>query len=459
MVDRNEFLPARVVPVRAAAGAADGARLQAVRHRVHADRRLGGRLRPDAGATGAPRLIAAQRLRSALPGRVARACAIPTGCTSRSWRTTRSRAPDSTRPIGCPVALRSVTLSVPDLARSEAFFSRELGLGRSDARAAERPSTRRCGGWPARGRAAACSPPAAFSSSSCSISIRSGGPRPAGLPDLGSGHPQHRLRRPLQARPRRALPPRTRGRGAAEPPAAPHAGRGRHLRQRPAAVLGRAAVDVPGLRSSASASRRDRPPSGRRPTPARSSGRCASPRPRRPRGMRSRTTRSMAEWIGLGSVQPDRRRRPGSGRSRVRTAAEASRREHHRTGAGLRAADLLPLPRDEGIPVRLPPGRDPAASSRRSDRAHLEHPLPAEVARNRPPAGDHALLAARTRAALRPQAARRSARPGPSASLIGSIARSESRRCRLSCPVCCDRAPLPGSGCSRSDGTGRSRPG
>ncbi len=33
----------------------------------------------------------------------------------------------------CPVAVRSVTLSVPDLARSEAFFSRGLGLERSDA--------------------------------------------------------------------------------------------------------------------------------------------------------------------------------------------------------------------------------------------------------------------------------------------------------------------------------------
>ncbi len=33
----------------------------------------------------------------------------------------------------CPVAVRSVSLSVPDLARSEAFFSRGLGLERSDS--------------------------------------------------------------------------------------------------------------------------------------------------------------------------------------------------------------------------------------------------------------------------------------------------------------------------------------
>ena len=57
----QRVLPARDVPVRAAAGAADGARFQAVRHRVHADRRLGGRLRPGADTTGAPRLTAAQR--------------------------------------------------------------------------------------------------------------------------------------------------------------------------------------------------------------------------------------------------------------------------------------------------------------------------------------------------------------------------------------------------------------
>ena len=59
----QRVLPARDVPVRAAAGAADGARFQAVRHRVHADRRLGGRLRPSADTTGAPGLAAAQRTR------------------------------------------------------------------------------------------------------------------------------------------------------------------------------------------------------------------------------------------------------------------------------------------------------------------------------------------------------------------------------------------------------------
>ena len=41
--------------------------------------------------------------------------------------------------------------------------------------------------------------------------------------------------------------------------------------------------------------------------------------------------------------------------------------------------------------------------------------------------------------------------------LTGSISRNESRRCRSSCPACYDRAPRPGSGCSRSDDTGRSR--
>ena len=110
------------------------------------------------------------------PGRVARACATPTGCTSRSWRTTRSRAPDSTPSrSACPVAVRSVTLSVPDLARSEAFFSRGLGLRALRCRAAS-PRAR---GAVGAGRRADAQQRVrrrrASSSSSCSISIRSGG--------------------------------------------------------------------------------------------------------------------------------------------------------------------------------------------------------------------------------------------------------------------------------------------
>ena len=97
----------------------------------------------------------------------------------------------------CPVALRSVTLSVPDLARSEAFFA-GLGLGRSEvalrareheslwgleeARSAEQPVLRRQ--RPHRGRAVSRPRRAATS---------------RWLPDLRSRHPQHRLRRAEQA--------------------------------------------------------------------------------------------------------------------------------------------------------------------------------------------------------------------------------------------------------------------
>ena len=107
----------------------------------------------------------------------------------------------------CPVALRSVTLSVPDLARSEAFFRHGLGLPRSAAplrapehealwglagartqqRVRRRQRARRAGAVPRSDRA----------------------PAPAGPPDLRSGHPQHRLRRPTPPRSPRALPPRT----------------------------------------------------------------------------------------------------------------------------------------------------------------------------------------------------------------------------------------------------------
>ena len=71
-----------------------------------------------------------------------------------------------------------------------------------------------------------------------------GRPRPAGLPDLRSRHPQHRVRRSEQTRSRPALRSRARGWGAGELQADSPARRGRRLRQRPGPVLGRAAVDV-----------------------------------------------------------------------------------------------------------------------------------------------------------------------------------------------------------------------
>ena len=144
--------------------------------------------------------------------------------------------------IGMSRRVRSVTLSVPDLARSEAFFARGLGLKRSrprcEARArgavgagrgkdAQRRVHRRQ--RPRRARAVSRSGRAAA---------------PGGVPDLRSRHPQCRLRRPEQTRSRPALPARPRGWGTAEPQADSHARRGSRLRERPGPVLGRAPVDV-----------------------------------------------------------------------------------------------------------------------------------------------------------------------------------------------------------------------
>ena len=114
----------------------------------------------------------------------------------------------------CPVALRSVTLSVPDLARSEAFFG-GIGLGLSDAelRVPEHEAL-----W---GLAGARTQGSVFSAGDALVEVvqylrpgRAGAP--GGLPDLGSRHPQHRLRSAEQARPRRPLPPRPSRRGAAQ---------------------------------------------------------------------------------------------------------------------------------------------------------------------------------------------------------------------------------------------------
>ena len=275
----------------------------------------------------------------------------------------------------------------------------------------ERPSTRRCGGWPGHGRAAACSPPAASSSSSCSTSIRSGGRARAGYRISDQGI----LNIAFGARSRRdhgRLYRRARAAGARENRTADSpARRGRRLRQRPGRVLGRAAVDVPGLGQALGiyAATSGQAAAGRHACD-RANG--ADRRVRAGDVGCDRRPRAHARMDRSRLCPPDRRRCAGSRWSRVRTAAEALRREYHRAGDGIRAAGLIPIPRDEGLSVRLPPGRDPAASGRRSDRAHLEHPVPAETARNRPPAGDRALLAARTRACA--QASSRMSRHSPS---------------------------------------------
>ena len=166
---------------------------------------------------------------------------------------------------------------------------------------------------------------------------------PGRLPDLRSRHPQHRVRRSEQARAREALPSRTRGRRAGEPQAASHAWRGRRLRERPGPVLGRAAVDVPASEQALGV----HAAAGRQAAEGRHARNRADGADRRARPDHLGCDRRSREHGRVDRPRlgpPDRQRRTGSRWSRVRTAAEASRREHHRTGAGVRAADLVPIP-------------------------------------------------------------------------------------------------------------------
>ena len=102
---------------------------------------------------------------------------------------------------GCPVAVRSVTLSVPDLARSEAFFSDGLGLQRADAPLREPEHEALWGLAGARTRSAVFK--ARKRARRGRAVPRSGRARsPGGLQDLRSRHPQHRIRCPQQARSR-----------------------------------------------------------------------------------------------------------------------------------------------------------------------------------------------------------------------------------------------------------------
>ena len=147
---------------------------------------------------------------------------------------------------GCPVALRSVTLSVPDLAQSEAFFD-GLGLRRSEAalRAPEHESM-----W---GLAGARTKSRLFSAGNGLVEVvqyldPAGQARPAGhrisdqgILNIAFGARSKRDHAELYRRARAR-------RGSAESKATPHSGRGSHLRERPAAVLGRAPVDFPGIR-------------------------------------------------------------------------------------------------------------------------------------------------------------------------------------------------------------------
>ena len=309
----------------------------------------------------------------------------------------------------CPVAVRSVTLSVPDLARSEAFFARGLGLERSDValRAPEHEAL-----W---GLAGAQTRSSVFTAGSVLVELVQyldpvGRPRPAGyrISDQGILNIAFGAR---SRRDHRKLYHRARAAGARE-------------NRRPVHLPGAGVVYVNDPDQFSVELLWMSPASDKRwgftPRPA-------GKRPRADTHAIERTVRiaapaqttwdviaeheTMPEWVGLGSVRrtvdgapdPD-----GRGSERLLKLPGASITEQV---LAYEPPSLIPLPRDRGIAVHLPPGRDPAASRRRSDRAHLDDPLPAEAARNRPPARERALLAARARAALGPEAARRSARP------------------------------------------------
>ena len=151
-----------------------------------------------------------------------------------------STASSSTR-RDCAVAVRSITLSVPDVQQTASFIEQGIGLREAHvplhtsehealwglaarARRARLRRRRRVGG----GRAVPQSPRQAVA---------------RGLSHFGSGHPQHRVRRAQQTGPRRGLSPLHRCRRAAQLPAGADAGRGRRLRQRRAGLLLRASVD------------------------------------------------------------------------------------------------------------------------------------------------------------------------------------------------------------------------
>ena len=363
LVDRNEWFQLEMFQFERPLARLMARRLQAVRHRLHADRRLGGRLRPDPGAAGAPGLIAAQR--PVGPAGARRACVRnPDGVYVEIMEDDPlSGAGLAPSRSACPVAVRSVTLSVPDLARSEAFFSDGLGLERSDAalRAPEHESLWGLAGARTRSRVFTRRQRASWRS--CSISIRSGGrARPATGSQIKAS----------------STSPSAPGAGVTTPSSiAAHAPPGRCRTAGRFTCLARASSTSTTRSSSRSSCCGLSPASDQRwgftPRPA-------GKRPRADTHAVERTVRiaapvettwdvvadheNMSEVDRCRLRQPDSRRRAGSGWPRIRAAVEAAGREHHRTGRGVRATDHVPVPRDQGISVHLPPGRDPAATGR-----------------------------------------------------------------------------------------------
>ena len=328
----------------------------------------------------------------------------------------------------CPVAVRSVTLSVPDLARSEAFFSRGLGLERSDAalrapehealwglagarRARQRVQRRR---RPRRARPVSRSGRAAAPAAATGSRIKASSTSPSAL---GAG-------------------------ASTASSTGAHARPGRGTNRRPLHMPGAGVVYVNDPdQFSVELLWMSRPRSKRwgfTPRPA-------AKRPRADTHAVERTVRiaapaqttwdviadheNMAEWLGLGSVRrtvdgapdPDGRgserllKLPGASITEQVLAYEppTSYRYHVTKGS--------PFVCHQGE-IRLRADGDQTELT-------WEHPLPAKAARNRPPAGDRALPAARARAALRPQAARRSARAACRQAPAPATARNDRMAC------------------------------
>ena len=194
----QRVVPARDVPVRAAAGAADGARFQAVRHRVHADRRLGGRLRPDADATGARGLSAAQR---------------PDGPRRGASRVRAQSRRRVRRDHGGRPALGRWTRPEQIVMPRRGALGHALGPRPRPVRGLLLPRTRpgalRCRAASARARGAVGSGRRADAQQRVqrrqrprrarAVSRSGRAAAPSRLPDLRSRHPQRRLRRSEQA--------------------------------------------------------------------------------------------------------------------------------------------------------------------------------------------------------------------------------------------------------------------
>ncbi len=244
----------------------------------------------------------------------------------------------------CPVAVRSVTVSVPDLARSEAFFSRGLGLSRSDAvlRDSEHEEL-----W---GLAGARTRRSVFTAGSVLIELVQyldpvGRPRRGGyrISDQGILNIAFGARSRLDHRKlyRRAC---AAGAGANRPPVYMPGGGVVYVNDPDG-------FSVELLWMSPASEKRW----GFTPRPA-------GKRPRADTHAVARTVRiaapaqttwkviadqeTMSKWLGLGSVRRTIKGAPepdGRGSERLLKVPGA---EHHGTGAVVRTSDLIPIPRD-----------------------------------------------------------------------------------------------------------------